>query len=92
MALARLRGIAERVWIRVEGCAKVYAIADEDLDRETEEKTSAVHFLRFELTEEMAKALKYGVSLAAGVDHADYNVSVDPVPATLRAALVLDLA
>jgi hypothetical protein len=90
-ALARLKGIEDRTWIRVEGCAPVYAVADEDLERETEEKTSAVHFLRFELTPEMIEALKYGVGLAVGVDHPHYAAKVDPVPPEVRAALVKDL-
>src|SRR5512135_667946 len=72
-ALARLKGIEDRAWVRVEGCAPVYAIADEDLERETEEKTSSVHFLRFELTGEMVEALKYGMSLAVGIDHPHYT-------------------
>jgi hypothetical protein len=91
-ALARLKGIEERVFVRVEGCAPVYAVADEDLERENEEKTSAVHFLRFELTPEMAESLKYGVGLAIGIDHAHYSHKLDPVPAETRAALVKDLA
>ncbi|MEO7403309.1 MAG: DUF3501 family protein [Burkholderiales bacterium] len=90
--LAKLKGVEGRIWVRVEGLAKVYAIADEDLSRENEEKTSAVHFLRFELTEEMARGLKYGMSLAAGVDHPNYTVAVDSVPANIRTALVADLA
>ena len=68
-ALAKLRGVEDRVWVRAEGCAPVHAIADEDLERENDVKTSSVHFLRFELTREMADALKYGVALAIGVDH-----------------------
>jgi len=91
VALAKLRDIEDRTWVRVEGCKAVYAIADEDLDRETDEKTSSVHFLRFELTDEMAKALKYGVSLAMGVDHPNYSATLDPVPADVRAALLNDL-
>ena len=91
-ALARMKGIEDRTWVRVEGCAPVYAIADEDLDRENEEKTSSVHFLRFELTDEMAESLKYGVSLAIGVDHPHYSAKLEPVPAEIRAALVRDLA
>ena len=91
-ALQRLKGIEERAWVRVEGCAPVYAIADEDLERETDEKTSAVHFLRFELTDEMADALKYGVALAIGIDHPHYQAKLDPVPAEIRAALVKDLS
>jgi Protein of unknown function (DUF3501) len=89
--LAKLIGIAERVWVQVEGCAKVFAIADEDLERDNEEKTSAVHFLRFELAEDMARALKAGANLSAGVDHANYRFSVDTVTATLRDALTRDL-
>jgi len=90
--LAVLKGIEDRVWIQVEGCKRVYAIADEDLERETEEKTSSVHFLRFELAEEMAAALKYGVGLAIGVDHPNYTAALDPVPSNVRASLVNDLA
>src|SRR5688572_26170491 len=90
-ALARLKGVEDRTYIRVEGCPAVYAIADEDLDRENEEKTSSVHFLRFELTKEMADALKYGVALSMGVDHPHYNAALDPVPADTRAALLKDL-
>ena len=90
-ALARLKGIEDRVWVRVEGCAPVYAIADEDLERETDEKTSAVHFLRFELTSEMVEALKYGVGLAVGIDHPHYTAKIDPVPPEVRSALLADL-
>jgi hypothetical protein len=90
--LAALKGIADRVWIQVEGCKRVFAIADEDLERENEEKTSSVHFLRFELSEEMAAALKYGVGLAMGVDHPNYTAALDPVPENIRASLVNDLA
>ena len=91
-ALAKLKGIEDRVWVRVEGCPAVYAIADEDLERETDEKTSSVHFLRFELTREMAEALKYGVALAIGVDHPHYDAKIDPVTSEVRSALVKDLA
>jgi Protein of unknown function (DUF3501) len=90
--LAKLKGIEDRVWIQVEGCARVYAIADEDLERENEEKTSSVHFLRFELSDEMRKALKYGVGLAMGVDHPQYRAAVDSVPAEVRTSLAGDLA
>jgi hypothetical protein len=91
-ALSRLKGIEDRTWIQVEGCPKVFAIADEDLERENDEKTSAVHFLRFELTEEMAKALKYGVGLSMGTDHPAYGAVLDPVPLNVRNSLVTDLA
>jgi Protein of unknown function (DUF3501) len=91
-ALGQLKGVERKVWIQIEGAAKVYAIADEDLERENDEKTSAVHFLRFELTEDMAAAMKYGVSMSAGCDHVAYPFSASPVPADLRNALVKDLA
>lgn len=91
VALTKLKGIEDKTWIQVEGSKKVYAIADEDLSRENETKTSAVHFLRFELNNDMAAALKYGVSLAMGVDHAQYTAAMEVDSAT-RAALVNDLA
>jgi Protein of unknown function (DUF3501) len=90
-ALKKLRGVEHKVWVQVEGSAKVYAIADEDLERSNEEKTAAVHFLRFELSKDMAEALKYGVTLSMGVDHPAYTVA-QPVAANVRAALVKDLA
>jgi len=91
-ALAKLRGIERRVWVQVEGCPRVFAIADEDLDRETETKTSSVHFLRFELTAEMISALKYGVALGFGVDHDNYRAEIPAVAAATRQSLVADLA
>ena len=90
-ALAQMKGIEDKVWVRVEGLARVYAIADEDLERENDVKTSSVHFLRFELSKEMADALKYGMALAIGVDHPAYTATVDPLPAEIRSALVKDL-
>ena len=77
--LARLIGIEDRVWVQVEGCARVYAIADEDLERENADKTSSVHFLRFELERTMVQALKRGASLAVGVDHPAYSATIAPV-------------
>jgi hypothetical protein len=91
-ALARLIGIEDRVWIQVEGCARVYAIADEDLPRATDVKTSAVHFLRFELSPEMASTLKHGASLAIGVDHPAYEATISAVAPAAREVLVADLA
>jgi len=91
VALAKLKGIEDKTWVRVEGCERVYAIADEDLERETEEKTSSVHFLRFELTQEMAAAMKYGVTVAMGIEHPHYSVMLDPIPAPMRASLAADL-
>ena len=89
--LKSLKGIEDKVWVRVEGRDKVWAIADEDLARENDEKTSAVHFLRFELDEDMIKSLHYGVGMSIGVDHTQYSVSVDPVTIDLRNNLVKDL-
>jgi hypothetical protein len=89
--LARLRGIEDRCWVRVGGEDKVYAIADEDLNRENEDKTSSVHFLRFELTPQMAAAAKAGAPIAAGIDHSGYTTTVDPIPESSRASLVADL-
>jgi hypothetical protein len=90
--LARLKGVERRVWVRVEGCAPVYAIADEDLERENEEKTSSVHFLRFELDAGMRARLGQGARLAIGVEHPAYRAALDPVPAEIRSALAQDLA
>jgi hypothetical protein len=90
-ALARLRGIEGRTYVQAEGFPKVYAIADEDLERETEEKTSSVHFLRFEMPPEMIAALGRGAALGMGIDHPQYAVAVPAVAAETRAALVADL-
>jgi hypothetical protein len=90
-ALKRLRGIERRVWVQVEGFPRVFAIADEDLERETEEKTSAVHFLRFEFDPGMIEALKRGVALGIGVDHPEYRAEIPAVGADTRKALVEDL-
>jgi Protein of unknown function (DUF3501) len=90
--LARLVGVEDRVWVRIDGSEPVYAIADEDMDRETEEKTSAVHFMRFELGEEMVAAIKAGASLSMGISHANYTHEVEPVAVPVRDALLADLA
>ena len=90
--LAKLKGIEDRVWMQVEGCARVFAIADEDLERENAEKTSSVHFLRFEMGKEMVAALKYGVALGIGVDHPNYKAEIPAVGDETRKALVGDLA
>ncbi|HKC15436.1 MAG TPA: DUF3501 family protein [Steroidobacteraceae bacterium] len=89
--LGELRGIERRCWLQVTGFEQVYAIADEDLPRENDTKTSAVHFLRFTLDAPSAAALKAGAALAAGIELAAYTARVDPVPAALRAALLADL-
>jgi len=90
--LGLLRGVENRVWVRVDGFDPVFAIADEDLERETEEKTSAVHFLRFELNPAMVAAVRAGAALAAGVDHPHYEASTEPLPEAVRASLAADLA
>lgn len=89
--LARLVGIEDRVWMRVGDCAPLYAIADEDLDRSTDSKTAAVHFLRFELDAGMRQALKSGAVLSAGVDHPQYRVTVNPVAPAVAAMLQADI-
>ena len=89
--LERLKGIERGVWVQVEGGQRIYAVADEDLERENEEKTAAVHFLRFEVGA-AGPRLRQGAKLAMGVDHPQYNAKVDPVPEETRAALVQDLS
>jgi len=91
-ALAQLKGVEDRCWVQVAGSARVFAIADEDLPRENAAKTSAVHFLRFELTAPMAQELKHGSALSAGIDHPAYAAAIDPLPQAVRAALARDLA
>lgn len=90
-ALAMLVGIEDKVWVSAEGCEKVYAIADEDMDRETEEKTSAVHFMRFQLTPEVIAAIKNGAMIAMGIDHENYFVEIKAIPAATRESLANDL-
>jgi len=91
-ALAQMVGVEDKVWLQVKGFDKVYAIADEDLDRENAEKTSSVHFLRFEFSPEMVAAAKGGVLLAAGIDHPACAIELNPVPAEIRAMLVGDFS
>jgi hypothetical protein len=89
--LTQLVGIEDRVYMQVADFDRVFAIADEDLERADEDKTSAVHFLRFELPPEQAAALKGGAALSAGIDHENYRVEICPVPANIRESLVNDL-
>ena len=91
-ALARLRGIEDAVWVRVAGFAPVPAIADEDLDRENDTKTSAVHFVRFELTPPMIAAFKSGVAVAMGVDHPNYRAEVDAISPVVQDSLAADFS
>ena len=91
-ALAKLIGIENKVWIQIAGFDKVYPIANEDLERTTEEKTSSVHFLRFEFNPEMIAAAKQGADMAMGIEHENYSVELNPVSANIRDALVADFA
>jgi hypothetical protein len=89
--LEKLKGIEDRCWVQVAGCEKLFAIADEDLERANEVKTSAVHFLRFELAREMVAKLKGGAALSIGIDHPNYQHGLEPAGDDVRAALVADL-
>lgn len=90
--LASMVGIEDTVWLQVDGYDKVYAIADEDLERATAEKTSAVHFMRFEFTAAMTNALQQGASLSAGIDHISYPQHINAVAGYIRDTLVTDFA
>ena len=90
--LEQLVGIEDRVYVQVEDFARVFAIPDEDLERADEHKTSAVHFMRFELPAEQAVALRSGASLIAGIDHQNYAVEISPVADNIRKSLLNDLA
>jgi hypothetical protein len=90
--LAQLKGVEDRCWVQVAGCERVWAIADEDLERENDDKTSSVHFLRFELTPQMCERMQGGAALAAGIDHDNYRQEVASVPQNLRDSLAKDLA
>ena len=92
VALARMKGIEDRCWVQVAGHERVFAIADEDLERENDEKTSSVHFLRFELTPAMVAAAKGGAPVSIGMDHDSYRHAIDPLPQAARDALVRDLS
>ncbi len=89
-ALAKLIGIENKVWIQIAGFDKVHPIANEDLDRTTEEKTSSVHFLRFEFTPEMIAAAKQGAAMAMGIEHENYSFEVNPIAKNIRDSLVAD--
>jgi hypothetical protein len=90
--LAKLRGVEDRCWVQVGAQARVFAVADEDLERENDEKTSAVHFLRFELTQEMIAALRSGAGLGMGIDHEHYRHSLPEVRDGVRKSLLADLS
>ena len=90
--LAQLVGIEDRIYVQVVDFDRVYAIADEDLERSDQQKTSAVHFLRFELPSEQVKSLKAGATFVAGIDHENYQVEVGPVEDNVRQSLLADLS
>ncbi|MEY6434076.1 DUF3501 family protein [Thioalkalicoccus limnaeus] len=89
--LKKLIGVERHIWVQIADFARISPIADEDLERETEEKTSSVHFLRFELTPEMAEATKNGAAISIGIDHPAYTYAVEPVPQNVRDSLAADL-
>jgi len=91
-ALAQLIGVEHRVWIRVGAHAPIHPIANEDLPRSTDEKTAAVHFLRFELSPDQIAAVKAGAKIAIGIDHPLLSYRLDPIPEPIRASLAADLA
>jgi hypothetical protein len=90
-ALAQLVGVENRVWVQVAGHARAYAVADEDLERATDDKTSSVHFLRFELTPTMVTAVRQSASIAMGIDHDACHEHLEKVPESVRRALAADL-
>ena len=90
-ALKRLKGIENKIWVQVQGHQPVRPIADEDIAREDQEKTSSVHFLRFELTADMVQAVKQGAAISMGIDHPAYTYKIDPVPQGARDSLAADL-
>ena len=90
--LGELIGIDKTVWVAVKEFAKVYPICNEDLERQTEDKTSSVHFMRFELTDDMVKAVKAGAAISAGIEHDKYTVTVDAVSDAMRVSLAADLS
>ena len=91
LALSKMFGIEDKVWLKIDGFNEIYPFSDEDLERENENKTSAVHFLRFQLNHEMVGALKLGSQLSAGISHEAYQHTVNPIPYNIRESLISDL-
>ena len=92
IALTKMIGIEDKVWIQINGHDKVYAIADEDLERDNEQKTSAVHFMRFEFNDDMVKDAQSGKPMAMGVEHQAYTETLEPISIESRDSLVEDFA
>jgi len=90
--LSRLIGIEDKVWVRIGDAPRVFAIADEDMERENDTKTSSVHFLRFELDARMKQDLRAGARVSMGVDHPNYRAALEPVASGVRESLLRDLA
>ena len=90
-ALAKLKGIDKHIWVQVNDCDKVRPVANEDLQRETEDKTSSVHFMRFELDQDMVAKAKAGAVISMGIDHPEYQATIDAIDENVRASLVSDL-
>ena len=91
LALSKMFGIEDKIWLKIDGFNEIYPFSDEDLERENENKTSAVHFLRFQLNHEMVGALKLGSQLSAGISHGAYQHTVNPIPDNIRESLISDL-
>jgi hypothetical protein len=91
VALAKMRGVEDSIWMQIEGHDRITPFANEDMERSNDVKTSAVHFLRFELDLEMVTSLKNGANLSAGITHAEYHHTVDVVPDSVRKLLIEDL-
>jgi hypothetical protein len=91
VALKKMLGIENNLWLKIEGFSEIYPISDEDLERSDDNKTSAVHFLRFQLDHEMIDALKGGCQLSAGINHPEYKYTVNPIPQNISESLISDL-
>ena len=90
-ALKKMLGIENNLWLKIKGFNEIYPISDEDLERSNDNKTSAVHFLRFQLDHEMIDALKGGCQLSAGINHSEYKYTVNPIPQNISESLISDL-
>ena len=90
-ALKKMLGIENNLWLKIEGFNEIHPVSDEDLERSDDNKTSAVHFLRFQLDHEMIDALKGGCQLSAGINHPEYKYTVNPIPQNISESLISDL-
>jgi len=90
-ALKKMLGIENNLWLKIEGFNEIHPVSDEDLERNDDNKTSAVHFLRFQLDHEMIDALKGGCQLSAGINHPEYKYTVNPIPQNISESLISDL-